>query len=176
MLLPSPVFELLSGASSVAFSGGRRCPSVPGGLWAAVAAAVPGSAPVSVGCQRGVDAVFRGLFPSASVFRASSFGSGRGSFAARSVAVVGSVSSRGGVFVSFPSAPCPVLLPSSSSSRCFCGSGSGSWASLAFAIGSGVPSAVYLGSLPCPVGWGLVGVGRGWFLFRPGFSQLSLGL
>ena len=145
------------------FSGSRS--SVPAGCSVAAAAVPPGSR-VVVGCQRGVDEFFRGLFPLASVFSASSFGSGRSSFARRSVAVVGEVGRSGGLWVSFPATVCPSgLSPSSSSSRCFRGFGSGSWASLALALGSGVPCLVFLGSLPCPPGWGLFPVSGcpGWF-------------
>src|SRR5690606_34124227 len=99
-------------------------------------------------------------------FSASSFGSGRGAFARRSVAVVRAVaSSPAGVWVSFPQSACPAgLLPSRSSSACFCGLGSGSWASLAFAVGLGVPSFVWLpaGVVP-PAGWGFLSLGGGWF-------------
>jgi hypothetical protein len=148
-----------------------------------IASLIPQSASVFVGCARGVDQFFRNSFPSASVFAASSFGSGRGAFAARSVAVVRAVAAAGGLWVSFPSSPCPGgLIPSASSSRAFCGSGSGSWASLAFALGSGVPSLVFLGSLPCPAGWDLSPVPGcpGWFGCSvalgvcPPASQLSL--
>jgi hypothetical protein len=157
------VSSVFSRFSVFGFSGSRS--SVPAGCSVA-AAAVPVGSRVVVGCARGVDEFFRGEFPSASVFSASSFGAGRGSFARRSVAVVSSVASRGGLWVSFPASPCPPgLFPSSSSSRCFCGSGSGSWGSLAFALGSGVPCLVFLGSLPVPSGWGLFPVSGspGWF-------------
>lgn len=150
------VSSVFSRFSAFGFSGSRS--SVPAGCSVA-AAAVPAGASVFVGCASGVDSFFRGAFPGASVFAASSFGVGRGSFARRSVAVVDAVGAAGGLWVAFPSSACPAgLLPSASSSRCFSGSGSGSWASLAFALGSGVPCLVWLGSLPCPVGWGLSSV------------------
>ena len=148
-----------------------------------IASLIPQSASVFVGCARGVDQFFRASFPSAAVFAASSFGSGRSAFARRSVAVVQAVSAANGLWVAFPSSPCPAgLFPSPSSSACFCGSGSGSWASLAFALGSGVPSLVFLGSLPCPAGWELAPVPgcSGWFACSlalgvcPPASQLSL--
>jgi len=153
----------------VGFSGSRSLPPASVAALRSVASLVSPTASVSVGCARGADSLARGLFPSARVFSVSSgrFGSGRGAFAARSIACVRSVV--GGLWVAFPSSPCPAgLLPSPSSSRCFCGLGSGSWASLAFAIGSGVPSLVFLpASVPCPVGWGLVPLGGGWWLSRP---------
>ncbi|WP_197480139.1 hypothetical protein [Anabaena sp. 4-3] len=132
------------------------------------AAAVPPGSRVLVGCAKGVDAYFRLAFPSAEVFSVASgrWGVGRGAFAARSVACVRAVQSAGGLWVSFPSSPCPVgLVPSPSQSRCFSGFGSGSWASLAFALGSGLPCLVFLGSLPVPSGWGLFPLPGlpGWF-------------
>ena len=173
MAVPSSVSELLSSASAVGFSGSR---SVAPRACEFAAAAVPAGVPVFVGCAAGVDAFFRGAFPSARVFSAASFGSGRGSFAARSVAVVRAVSAAGGVWVSFPSGACPVgLAPSASSSRAFCGAGSGSWASLAFAVGSGLPCLV--GGFAPPAVWGFSSLGCGWW-FRcapvPAGVQLSL--
>ena len=91
--------------------------------------------------------------------RASSFGSGRSAFARRSVAVVCSVASAGGVCVSFPSWPCSSgLVPSGVSSRCFAGFSSGSWSSVAFACGLGVPCLVFLPSgVEFPPSWLLFG-------------------
>jgi hypothetical protein len=161
--LPAPVVALLRASGSFGFSGSRgAAPSV----CAAVASLVPAGSAVFVGCARGVDAAFRGFFPFASVFAASAFGSGRGSFAARSVAVVRAVVAAGvsapPLWVSFPSGACPAgLVPSGSSSRAFCGSGSGSWASLAFAAGSGLPCLVF-GSAP-PASWGFSSLGGGWW-------------
>jgi hypothetical protein len=173
--------NIFSRFSTFGFSGSRS--SLPSGAASRVACLVPASASVFVGCASGVDAFFRSSFPSATVLQASSFGSGPGAFAARSVAVVRAVAAADGLWVCFPSSPCPAgLLPSASSSRAFCGSGSGSWASLAFALGSGVPSLVFLGSLPCPPSWGLIPVPgwSGWFgcenalSIRPPHTQLSL--
>ena len=172
---------IFSRFSAFGFSGSRS--SVPSGAAYRVARLVPASASVFVGCAPGVDEFFRSSFPSATVLQASSFGSGPGAFAARSVAVVRAVAAADGLWVSFPCSPYPAgLLPSASSSRAFCGSGSGSWASLAFAVGSDVASLVFLGSLPCPRGWGLSPVSgwSGWFGcsvacgVRPAHTQLSL--
>lgn len=175
MSLPASVFELVSSASAVGFSGSRSLDHVPYAL-ELVAAAVPTGVSVFVGCASGVDAAARGFFPGARVFSAASFGSGRGSFAARSVAVVRAVSAAGGVWVCFPSGRCPVgLAPSASSSRAFCGAGSGSWASLAFAVGLGLPCLVWC--FEPPLVWGFVSLGGGWW-FRcapvPVGVQLSL--
>ena len=166
------VRSIIRSAYSVGFSGSRS--SVPSACRFA-ASLVVGGVPVFVGCAAGVDAFFRGAFPLAVVLAASSFGVGRGSFAARSVAAVRCLGSEG-LWVSFPSGACPAgLLPSASSSRCFCGAGSGTWASAAFASGSGLPVLVF-GFAP-PAGWGFVSLGVGWW-FRaavvPAGVQLSL--
>lgn len=170
--------SLVATAAVVGFSGSRS-PSAES--LAAVAAAVgrvrPGAS-VLVGCATGVDAAVRAAFPAARVFSVASVGfSGRGAFARRSAECVQAVHAAGGVWVSFPSGPCPVgLLPSASPSRCFSGSGSGSWASLALAIGLGVPCVVFLpAGASVPAGWGLSTLGRGWFQFAPvPVAQLAL--
>ncbi|MBW4597741.1 MAG: hypothetical protein KME46_33755 [Brasilonema angustatum HA4187-MV1] len=165
------------------FSGSRHLPASSSALSSA-ALAVPIGAQVFVGCARGVDEFFRSQFPGARVFSVASgqFGLGRAAFARRSVAFVLALLAADGVLVSFPSSPCPAgLVPSSSSSRCFAGFGSGSWSTLAFCVGLGLPCFVFLGSLPCPVGWGLVSLSGapGWFQFSPALVapapvQLSL--
>lgn len=168
-MVPSSLISALSSAPLVGFSGSRS--SVP-----SVAGLVVGwvRCPVVVGCASGVDSFFRAWFPVAQVFSVSSFGSGRGAFAARSVAFVRSLATASGVLVSLPSSACPVgLLPSASSSRAFCGLGSGSWASLAFAVGSGVPCFVFA-PFGVPRGWGFVHCGGDWFSFTPATVQASL--
>lgn len=177
--LPSVVVSSLASASVVGFSGSRSPAGVlPPAVVSAAVAAVPASVPVSVGCARGVDAVVRAFCPRARVFSVASgdFGLGRGAFAARSVACVRSVAVPSGVWVSFPCSPCPAgLVPSASSSRAFSGSGSGSWASLAFALGSGVRCLVWLPTgVVAPAGWGLSPVGGGWWVSVPSPVQLSL--
>lgn len=162
------ISAVFSRFSAFGFSGSRAprgvlSPSVLSGA----AAAVPPGSRVFVGCARGVDGFFRLAFPAAEVFAVSSgrWGVGRGAFAGRSVACVSAVSAAGGLWVSFPSSHCPAgLSPSASSSRCFSGSGSGSWASLAFALGRGVPCLVFA-PFGVPASWGLVAVpGQpGWF-------------
>ena len=121
--------EFFSSVSVVGFSGSRR----PGGAIPSrellrVIAAVPADAQVVVGCASGVDAIVRLTCPKAKVFSVASgqFGSGRGAFAARSVACVKSVADAGasGLWVSFPAGACPAgLFPSTSSSKCFRGHG-----------------------------------------------------
>lgn len=177
-MLPSAVSSALSSASVVAFSGSRAPGGVlpPGVVFGAVSSVSP-SARVLVGCAGGVDALVRSGCPSAEVFAVASgqWGRGRGAFAGRSCAVVRACA--GGVFASFPCSPCPPgLVPSASSSRCFSGSGSGSWASLAFALGSGLQGVVWLpSSVSPPPGWGLSAVGGGWWVSAPPAGvQLSL--
>ena len=165
----SRVGSLLRGFSSFGFCGSRS--SVPpASVWSVVVAALPLGVPVSCGCVGGLCGLARSWFSWASVFRVSSFGRGRGAFAARSVALVRSVASqRRPLWVSFPARSCPSgLLPSSSSSRCFRGLGSGSWASAAFALGSGVPVLLWLpsGVVP-PSGWGFLPFGAGWWFATP---------
>lgn len=175
------MFTVVSSASVVGFSGSRlSCPALAS-AFGSVAAAVPSSASVFVGCARGVDELARSAFPAARVFAVSSgaWGSGRSAFARRSVAFVRALSSAGGVLVSLPSpgsVPAVGLSPSASAGRCFSGGGSGSWASLAFAVGQSVPCVVFLGSARPPVGWGLrpVPSAPGWFFRTPEGVQLSL--
>ena len=164
------VVAAVSSAPVVGFSGSRSLVP-PVALVAAVAGLVPATAVVAVGCAGGVDEAFRSVFGArASVFRASTFGSGTGAFAARSVACVRSCV--GGVWLSFPAGPCPAgLVPSASSSACFRGFGSGSWASLAFAVGLGVSSFCWLPPGVAAPSW-LVPVGGGWF--APAAVPLSL--
>ncbi|MBA4122012.1 MAG: hypothetical protein H0X72_06080 [Acidobacteria bacterium] len=133
----------------VGFCGSRSLPSAFSPLVAScVSAVVAAGRGVAVGCAPGADAFVRRACPSAVVFSASSFGVGRGSFARRSSAFVSAVASSGAGcgLVAFVSSACPVgLFPSASASRCFAGFGSGSWASVAFAVGRGVPVVVF----PC---------------------------
>ena len=162
----------LSAFPVVGFSG-SRAPS-PASLSAVGVALsrVSASAAVLVGCAAGVDRAVRQSCPRAAVFSASQFGSGRGSFAARSVAFVRSLASAGGCLVSFPSGACPAaVLPSARPAACFCGAGSGSWASAAFAAGLGVPVLLFAPAVPA---WGFVSLGRGWWLLLPAAVQSSL--
>ena len=176
LMVPSCLSSVLVGSGLVGFSGSRGLP--PAVLSSVLCLRGRSVGSSLVGCAAGVDSsVRRGLRSSLSpltVFSAAAFGSGRGAFAARSVAFVRAIATGGGVLVSFPASPCPVgLLPSSSSSRAFCGLGSGSWATLAFAVGSGVPCWVFA---PCgvPSGWGFAPCGNGWFSFVPTSVQSSL--
>jgi hypothetical protein len=160
--------------STIGFSGSRS--SVPAGCSHA-AALVPASASILVGCAPGVDEFFRGAFPSASIFSASSYGEGRSSFARRSIAVISTVAADSGLWVSFPASECPIgLFPSYSSNKCFSGFGSGSWASLAYALGCGLSCLVFLDGIHCPRGWDLSPVYKcpGWFFCGSLVTQLSL--
>ena len=131
------VFRLAPARAGVRPARGRR-----GGV------ALAAGRSVAVGCAAGADSFVRAAAPGALVFSVAAFGSGRGAFAVRSVALVRAVAAGGpgSGFVVFPSTPCPAgLSPSARSSACFCGSGSGSWASAAFAAGLGFPLVVF----PC---------------------------
>ena len=159
MVLPS----VFSHFSAFGFSGSRS--GVSSAVLSSVVPLVPVGSEVFLGCARGVDEFFRSQFPTAVVFSASSFGVGRSAFAVRSVAVVRAVAAAGGLWVAFPASPCPAgLLPSASSSRTFCGFRAGTWASLAFALGSGVPCLVF-SLCGVPAAWDLSPIPScsGWF-------------
>lgn len=146
--------QIIGSYSTIGFSGSRS--SVPSGCSDVVGLVRPGAI-VAVGCAHGVDKFFRSQFPWSSVFVAREFGRGKSSFARRSIAFVGFLQASGGLLVSFPAATCPPsLVPSCDSSKCFSGLGSGSWATLALAIGLGVPTVVCCESswLPSYWSWG----------------------
>ena len=170
------VAALVAQYPCIGFSGSRKPSPASLAAFHELVGQVLSSALVVVGCARGIDYAARQQFPSAQIFYASDFGSGRGAFAARSVACVRAVAAAGGLWVSFPAAPCPGgLSPSAKSSKAFCGAGSGTWASLAFAVGSGVPCLVFLpSSIPAPAGWGLQPLGGGWFQHQPPVVQPCL--
>ncbi len=126
---------------------------------------------IATGCAGGLDAFVRAACPDAIVFRAADFGSGRASFARRSIALVKAIANSGGRgMVVFPNRPCPSgLLPSYAACHCFCGLGSGSWASAALAAGLGMP--VWVFGLPrsaLPDSWGGWEPGE-WREWRKGF-------
>jgi hypothetical protein len=108
---------------------------------------------VGVGCACGVDSLVRSAFPSAFVFRVSSFLVGgrvvRASFALRSSALVRWLAASSGLLVAFPLGACPVGVAVSSSFR---GCGSGSWGSVALALGLGCSVLVVLPASVCPLG------------------------
>ncbi|MBD1876959.1 hypothetical protein H6F75_26085 [Nodosilinea sp. FACHB-131] len=170
------VAAIVAKFSCVGFSGSRSPSTASLAALNWLCERVQPSAEVVVGCARGIDYAARQRFPAAQVFRAAAFGTGRGAFAARSVACVRAVVVAGGLWVTFPASTCPVgLQPSDRSSRCFCGTGSGTWASLAFAIGCGLPCLVFLpADTPAPSGWGLQPLGGGWFHHSPDIIQPSL--
>lgn len=99
-----------------------------------------------------------------------------GMFAARSIRFVDALREDEGCLVSFPKVECPNkgLIPSPNSSACFNGSGSGSWATLAYAIGVGVPCVVFLGRVHNP--WVELEPTNtpGWYKYEPKHRQLSL--
>lgn len=156
------------------FTGSRSLSSKFAALVGQVVASCGGS--LITGCAAGADALVRAAGGSrVRVFRAAAFLAPGGSFVAalvaRSVAMVGSVSSAAGVLVGFPSSACPAgLLPSSSASVCFSGRGSGTWASLALAVGLRVRLVVFpCGAFSLPAGWGVWSVAPGLFGQLGGF-------
>jgi hypothetical protein len=168
------MFEIVSNAVCVGFSGSRS-PS-PASLSALSAVAEKVSGLVVTGCANGIDEAARKLFPGAVVLSVASgkFGSGKSAFARRSIACVEKVKSLNGIWVSFPNGNCPIgLSPNSKGSKCFSGSGSGTWASLAFAVGSDVPCLVWLPAGVVAPSW-LAAAGGGWFSSVPAPVQLSL--
>lgn len=130
----------------IAFSGSRAVSSPASASCRSFLSAVAGfSGAVGVGCASGVDAFVRSSFPSASVFRVSSFLVGgrvtRASFALRSSALVQWCSASGGLLIAFPLGECPDgVVPSVS----FRGYGSGTWGSVALAVGLGTAVLVVL--------------------------------
>ena len=116
------------------FSGSRlRGSGAAASCLAFLPAAAGFSAPVGVGCARGVDALVRGRFPAAEVFRVQAPVS-RGAFAARSARLVRWVASGSGLLVAFPAGAAPAGLRPS---QRFAGHGSGTWGSVALALGLG---------------------------------------
>ncbi|MFM5997965.1 MAG: hypothetical protein ACKO9U_25900 [Dolichospermum sp.] len=155
--------KIFSRYRNFGFSGSRL--SVPKGCQQA-ANLIPENSTIFVGCAKGVDEYFRQRFPEAKVSKASDFGSDKGSFVQRSAYVISFVKCRHGLWVSFPDKECPIgLFPSDNKANCFCGMGSGTWASLAYALGWGVPCLVYLGNIPKPRGWELFPINgsKGWY-------------
>jgi hypothetical protein len=171
MSLPVPVYVLLVGAPAVGFSGSRA--PVVASVAAARAAVAVATRPILVGDQRGIDTVVRSARAGAQVFHAASAAPGH--LAARSIACVQACVALGGVWAAFPAGACPAgLRPSPNAAACFSGRGSGSWASLAFAVGLGLPSVVFLPAGVAAPWAALVAAGDGWWVARPPAEQLAL--
>jgi len=173
--------EIFQSYSTFGFSGSRFSSGVlPPNVLSSAAKSVPKGSRVVIGCQKGVDAFFRQCFPNAEVFSVASgkWGSGKGAYAARSIACIKAVADDSGLWISFPASECPPgLIPSNKSSQCFSGKGSGSWASLAFACGLGVSCLVY-SPFGIPDSWNFSHLPdlNKWFSFyqRTSINQLSL--
>lgn len=141
---------------AVGFSGSRRLAG-PAALQAAhLAQAVETSGSVVyVGDAAGADQAVRAVARDPRVFRVHV--PGPAGLVDRSASLVRALSVvPGSVLVGFPDCPCPpALCPAALPARCFCGLGSGTWASLALAVGLGVPVRVFLpdSTLP-PRTWG----------------------
>ena len=133
-------------------------------------------ATVVTGCANGIDAIARETTPRSrlQVFRVATgeFGTGPSAFALRSIRVVETITEKKGLWLSFPGQPCPGgLKPSEKPSECFCGKGSGSWAALALAMGKGIHSLAYLGTITPPPNWQLEPLQgfAGWYIFQGQF-------
>lgn len=136
------------GSSLVGFCGSRK---LAGGQWASlvgrVARAVQAAGwGVAVGCASGADLLVRQSVPNCQVFSVASgqWGSGRGAFARRSIALVRAVAAFPSLshFVGFVISACPAGIAPAR----FWRSGSppsGSWSSLALAAGRGVPVLIF---------------------------------
>ena len=168
--------------SVVGISGARRPATCSLRALTLVLGRLSPSTRVVVGCARGIDVAVRSTVPATRlhVFRASSFGFGPGSYAARSIACVCAVAggSPSCPWVVFPATSCPVgLMPSFYPAACFSGSSSGTWASLAFDVGLGVPCLVFLPpGVSAPKMWPLTQVHgtRSWRQFSPVSVQGTL--
>lgn len=158
----------------VVFSGSRRLSPIYRPMVQSVVESVAADGRVIlVGCANGADAFVREVAPAAKVFKASNYGTGPGSFAARSIAMVERAATRAGSgLIAFPGIPCPSgLMPSARSRDCFCGLGSGSWASAALAAGLGLSVVVFPCGFSVLPPWGEwqpagSGVWTGGFLLR----------
>lgn len=167
-MLPAAILQLIGPASALGISGSREPGRASLAALAQLAALLPPTRAVLVGDASGIDRRAAELLPQARVLHAADYGSGPGSFAARSIACVRACAAGGGVWCAFPSAPAPAgLRPSARASACFGGFGSGTWASLALALGLGLPSVLFLPAGAPPAGWGLVAAGGGWFIAEP---------
>ncbi len=126
--ITSPITSFISRASLVGFLGGRFCAYASCAASHVVFHLTATTPPCAVTTPlRGVGAVIRRAFPSATVRHPS--------------ALVRHLHATGGVLVAFPSTSCPVGLRPS---RRFAGHGSGTWGAIALAVALGVPVAVFV--------------------------------
>lgn len=135
---------------------------------------LPQDCKVYVGDANGVDKYVRENVKGCRVFKVEQPKT-PGMFAARSIRFMDALREDEGCLVSFPRIECPKgLIPSTNCSKCFNGSGSGSWATLAYAIGIGVPCVVFLGKVNNP--WIELQATNtpGWYKYEPGHRQLTL--
>ncbi|MBK9945553.1 MAG: hypothetical protein IPP13_28515 [Kouleothrix sp.] len=172
-ILPSHVVQLIGSVPAIGISGSRAPASASLAALAALAAHAPAGGAVLVGDAPGIDHRAAELLPQARVLAAAAFGSprtpGHARLVARSVACVRACAAARGVWCAFPAQACPTgLRPSVQASACFAGFGSGTWASLALALGLGLPAVVFLpAGVQAPAGWGLAAAGAGWHTGQP---------
>lgn len=133
------------------------------------------NAGIIVGNRSGVDRQVRQVFKNARIFQASDFGEGRQSFARRSIAMVRSLETKGGMLLSFPTKKPPEgLQPSSNGSKCFGGFGSGTWATTALAVGLGLEVACFYQSSSNIWNGQKIGDWLYWEKKKDQYKQLSL--
>jgi len=143
----------------VGFTGSRHLAGAQSAIVGKVAKAIVAAGQqVAVGCAAGADLAVRSAVPSAQVFSVAA-ASSRQAFALRSIQLVQAVAaSTRPALIAFPTKPCALsLFPSAQSGKCFAGYGSGTWASVALAVGMGVPVFVVWCGASAPVlpAWGL---------------------
>ncbi len=133
-----------------------------------------GGIEVAVGCQHGLDEMVRELRPDAAVFRAADYGQGAWAYALRSQKMIEFVGRNGGKLIAFPDKPCPDDVKPGPN---FYGAGNGTWATIAFAIRTGVPAAVFPCGFEILPAWGewiaLGGKWDGGFRFVPPAKQMN---
>jgi hypothetical protein len=143
---------LFSGLVTIGFSGSRSLSGAGLAALTSLFPLVPVGCHVVVGCASGADLAVRNAFTKSTVFAVGSgqFGTGRGAFARRSVAIVEAVPPSG-LLVVVPGSvsPPPGVVPSCS----FRGGGSGSWGSAALALGTGRRVLLWLPAGAVPPVW-----------------------
>lgn len=130
---------------------------------------------VLVGDCRGLDTQIITLLDRCMVFKASYYGTGKSSFALRSIALVNYLHKLGGLLLAFPlSKPHDALKPSADSKQCFAGYGSGTWATVAYAIGKGLTVLLYSErEQDVPKKWGFRQLEENWYIiFTPNLTLL----
>ena len=116
---------------------------------------------IVTGCAKGADAIARESRNGATVHDVADYKQPDipyvAALAKRSIGCINDVKANAGIWCAFPNTPCPPKVRPKPS---WCsGGGSGTWASLAYAVGHGLPCLVWAGNTEMPewlheVGWG----------------------